>query len=312
MMAAVKCGLRAAQALALLWASAWMLPGTGAAASAADRTFIIGEKGAELVLSAARVDDKKGKSVLRLTLDPVVPLSDRAAQEAAENFFERFVLASAARYSLDRAVIYIRPLVEVPGGAEQKSRLFRFDSSGSTWSLENHRPVETEQPYLNPVDVKLADGARIEVERMQRFKVRTQQGIEPLLRVEILLEGLNPMAERGNVYLALSQFWNERLRAKAEEEGAAAAEVVAAFEPRTRRYAVRDQLALVITRDSAGAWPSLPALDNEIAGITADASPAGGPHIFFGTPDRSRFDLVLNQLLNEQAPPPVAGRDPRI
>ncbi len=298
----------ASRALALAWV--FMLSGAPARAEV-DRALMVDEKGTELTVSAARIDDKKGKSVLRLTLDPVVPLSDRAAQAAAENFFERYVLASAGRYDLDRAMVYVRPLVEMPGG-EQKSRLFRFDASGQSWSLENHRPIETEQPYLHPVSAKLGDGSRIDVERMQRFKVRTGDGVGTLLRVEILLYGLNPMAERGNVYLALSQFWSDRLRAKADEEGAVAAEIIAAFEPRARRYAVRDQLGLVIARAPGGTWPPLPALDNEIAGITADYSAASGPDVRFGAPDRSRFDLILNEMLEGGTSPPVVSAEPRI
>ncbi|MFO1186457.1 MAG: hypothetical protein U1E87_02795 [Alphaproteobacteria bacterium] len=148
---------------------------------------------------------------------------------------------------------------------------------------------------------KLGDGSRIDVERMQRFKVHAQASAR--LRVELLLEGLNPMAERGNVYLALSQC-RTRLRAKADEEGAVGAEIVAAFEPRSRRYAVRDQLGLWF-RVPGGAWPP--------CRRSTTRSPASrriirclGSRCSFRGADRGPFDLILNELLGDAPSPPVA------
>jgi hypothetical protein len=285
------------------------------ATAAVDRTLVVDEAGTEITIAAARIEAAKGHEVLRLVIEPVVPLSDAASQGVAETLFERFVMRSAARYGLDRTTIYVRPLVEMPGGGEQASRLFRFDrSSSGNWSLKGRDPVASLKPYLAPRGVELADGPRLALERGQMFKVRTNEGLGKVLRAELLLEGLNPMAERGNVYVALSDFWREKLRAQADQVDAVAVEIVAAFEPRARRYSVRDELGLVITRQPSGTWPPLPVLDDNIASVTADFSLAAGPDVRFGTMDRSRFDLILGDILGDttHTRAPIVSAVPRI
>lgn len=277
-----------------------------APASAAERTLSVDEEGTLLTMRSAHIESKGSRRTLVLEVEPASKLGQKTEQAAAEDLFEHYLMGSAQRWGIGRATIVMGSYRAAKTGiAEPLS--FRFVNDGGTkWSLRGRAPTDVEKPYLKPETIKLADGTPLAVERLRVLTARDAGRLETIVRAELLFDGANPMLERSVIYVRMAAYWQEHLRKLAEAEGATKAEIAAAFEPRSRRFQVRDVLELRVARTERG-WPGLPAIDTDAASLKARDSEGKLAAVRFGIANASEMDFILTELIGETSKLTPAG-----